>query len=327
LTDFAPLLVLIVGPTAAGKTRVAAQVARKFAGEVVGADSIQVYRGLDAASDKPSAELRKEIPHHLIDIQDPGTDFSAGDYARLAAAAIDGIAGRRRLPIVAGGTGLYVRSLLRGLADLPGRRPELRERLERWEARRGEGCLHAMLRELDPLTADRLASRDRQRVIRAVEVALVEGRPLSAILAQRPFSEDLYPCLKIGLTAPRNLLNSRIDERVDDFFRQGLVEEVGRLLAAGIPPSANCFKALGYREVLRHLAGDSGYDETIALVKANTRRYARRQLTWFRKEPGIRWFEPEEDASGHYAEIEACIAERLKAEESRDGERKSAGSD
>lgn len=311
----------MVGPTASGKSRLAARLARRLHGEIVGADSIQVYRGLNAASDKPPAALREEIPHHLIDVQDPAVDFSAGDYARLAGSAIRRIHGRGRIPVVAGGTGLYIRALLRGLADLPGRQPGLRERLLAWESRRGEGALHGMLRVLDPPTAGRLSPRDGQRIVRALEVVLASGRPLSQQLAERPFGEEAYRSVKIGITLPWDTLIRRIEERVDGFFAQGLLGEVQDLLDSGVPPTANCFKALGYREVLRHRAGDAGYEETVALVKANTRRYARRQLTWFRREPGLRWYELGEDPAGQYAEIEAYIDERVRAEESRDGER------
>lgn len=325
MADRRPLLILVAGPTATGKTEVAARLARRFPGEIVGADSIQVYRGLDAASAKPPQDLRREIPHHLIDIQDPSVDFSAGDYAREAGRAIAGILVRGRRPIVAGGTGLYIRALLRGLAGLPRRQPGLRRALSIWEARRGPGALHGMLQVLDPPTAERIPPADRQRIVRALEVALTSGRPLSEEIARRPFGEEAYRTVKIGLTAPWGILTPRIEARVESFFARGLLEEVERLLEAGVPSSANCFKALGYREALRHRAGEAGYEETVALVKANTRRYARRQLTWFRKEPGIRWFELGEDPAAHHAGIEAYVEERLRAEESRDGERKPAG--
>ncbi len=316
-----PLLILVVGPTASGKSALAARLARSFGGEVIGADSVQVYRRLDAASDKPPMDLRREIPHHLIDVQDPAEDFSAGDYARRAAQAVEEIAARGRRPIVAGGTGLYVRALLRGLADMPGRDAGLRRGLARWESRRGIGSLHGMLQVLDPASAARLAPRDRQRIVRAVEVALISGRPLSEHIAEQPFGCEIYHCVKIGLSVPPAVLEQRIDERVERFFREGLVEEVRGLLGRGIPEGANCFKALGYREVLSHLAGELGIEDTVALVKANTRRYARRQLTWFRKEPGVRWFEAREPAADLHAAIETHVAERLRAEESRDGDR------
>lgn len=316
-----PVLILVVGPTATGKTELAARLARRFGGEIVGADSIQVYRGLDAASGKPSLELRGEIPHHLVDTQDPSRDFSAGDFVRLASVAIAGIAARGRRPIVAGGTGLYIRALLRGLADLPGRHAELRRRLAAWEARRGERSLHRMLDVLDPSSAARLAPKDRQRVVRAVEVALLSGVPLSLQIAGRPFGRERYPCVKVGLEAPWSVLQPRIDRRVESFFSAGLVEEVRCLLDAGVSGKANCFKALGYREVLGHLRGGPDLDETMALVKANTRRYAKRQLTWFRREPGVRWFDAGGEPGDHCDEIEAYIAGRLKAEESGDGER------
>lgn len=322
MADALPTLLVVVGPTASGKSALAAGLARRFDGEVIGADSVQVYRGLDAGSDKPPPEVREEIPHHLIDVQDPEQDFSAGDYARRAAGAIGEIAARGRRPIVAGGTGLYVRALLRGLVDMPGRDAELRRRLDRWESRRGAGALHGMLAVLDPATAERLAPADRQRIVRAIEVALASGRPLSEHIAGQPFARERYPSIKVGLTVPPALLGARIDERVERFFREGLVEEVRSLLARGVPRSANCFKALGYREVLRHISGDLGIEQTVALVKANTRRYARRQIAWFRSEQDVRWFEAREPAADLHAAIEVHVAERLRAEESRDGERK-----
>jgi tRNA dimethylallyltransferase len=317
-----PILILIAGQTATGKSALATRLARKFDGEVIGADSIQVYRGLDAASDKPSLATREEIPHHLIDIEDPDRDFSAGDYVRHASAAIAEVAARGKRPILAGGTGLYIRALLRGLADMPRRQPVLRERLRRWEAKRGDGALHGMLEELDPATAARLSLRDRQRILRSVEVALATGRPLSVHIADQPFGKDLYPCVKIGLRLPWEALRRKIDSRVERFFQEGLVEEVRALLDGGVPRTANCFKALGYREVLQHHEEGLELEKTVALVKANTRRYAKRQLTWFRREPGIRWFEPGENSAEWFAEVEAYVAERLRAEESRDGERK-----
>jgi len=310
-----PFLIVVVGPTAVGKSALAAHLARRFGGEVIGVDSGQVYQGLDAATDKPPAALRSEIPHHLVDVADPRRDFSAGDFVRLAARAIDEIHGRRRRAVLAGGTGLYLRALLRGLAEMPPRHAGLRAALAIWERRRGEGSLHRMLTALDPAAAERLSPRDRQRIVRALEVALVAGRPLSRLVAESPFGEDRYRSVKIGLTAPWEILKPRIEARVGRFFALGLVEEVRRLIASGVPRSANCFKALGYREVLQHIDGARGLPETMTLVKANTRRYAKRQMTWFRREPDVIWFAVGEHPMERSDAIDEIVARRLGAGE------------
>lgn len=309
-------LIVVVGPTASGKSALAVRLARRLGGEVVGADSAQVYRGLDAATGKPSEDLRREVPHHLLDVAEPGRDFSAGDYARLADAAIASIHAAGRRAVVAGGTGLYLRALLRGLAEMPPRDEELRSRLAAWEGRRGPGALHRVLAALDPASAARLAPADRQRIVRAVEVALRSGRRLSDLIAALPFGAERYASVKVGLTAPWPVLDARIAARVDAFFAAGLVEEVRGLLAAGVPRTANCFKALGYRETLEHLDGARGLGETVDLVKLNTRRYARRQMTWFRREAEVAWFEtggvPGEPPAG----IEERVALWLRGKES-----------
>jgi tRNA dimethylallyltransferase len=284
-------VLVVVGPTAAGKSAFALQACERFGGEVISVDSMQVYRGLDAATSKPAREERARVPHHGIDLVDPGRDFSLGDFVRSAERAIDGIWERGRLPVLVGGTGLYLRGLLRGVAEAPRRSPRLRARLEALAARRGVPWLHRMLRRVDPATASRLMARDRQRIARALEVFFRAGRPLSSLIGASPFSADRYDAVKIGLFLRRDELYRRIDARVDRFFAAGLVDEVRRLIASGCPPSANAFRALGYREVLSHLRGESTLEEARALTRRNTRRYARRQWTWFRKEPGVAWFE------------------------------------
>lgn len=309
-------LIVIVGPTATGKSTLACRLALRFGGEIVGCDSAQVYRSFDAATAKPPRHVRERIPHHLIDVADPSHGFSAGDYARLAEAAVERIRARGARPILAGGTGLYLRAFLRGLADMPRRNERLRERLTALAERREEGYLHRILSEHDPVTAARLSPRDRQRIVRALEVILETGRPFSRIVEAAPFGEERYPTVKVGLTMTTSLLARRIETRVDEFFAAGLVEEVRDLLASGVPPSSNAFKALGYREVLEHLAGRLDLASTVALVKANTRRYARRQLTWFRREPGVVWFELGEEPEDSLDEIEAAVALRLTLKES-----------
>jgi len=317
-----PALIVVVGPTAAGKSDLALALARRFRGEVVGVDSAQVYRGLDAATGKPPAEARREIAHHLIDVADPGRDFSAGDFARLAEEAIRRIVASGRRPVLAGGTGLYLRALFRGLAELPRRDEALRSALRLWGGRRKAGALHAMLEAIDPVSAAALPPRDEQRIVRAIEVVLKSGQPLSGQIARSPFGGERFASIKIGLTAPRPVLVERIESRVEEFFRAGLVEEVRGLLAGGVPSGANCFKALGYREVLAHLRGEIDLPGTVALVKRNTRRYAKRQLTWFRREPEVVWFEFRVRPEECFAAIEEAVALRMEAPgESRDGHR------
>jgi tRNA dimethylallyltransferase len=311
-----PFIVIIIGPTATGKSILAARLAVAFEGEVVGVDSVQVYKGVDAASGKPTRAVREAVRHHLIDVADPRIDFSAGDFSRLARKAVEDIHRRGKLPVLAGGTGLYLRAVLRGLADMPGRNDKLRKVLSGLEERRGEGSLYFMLEHLDPEWAKGLSSRDTQRIVRALEVALVTGRPLSEWVAKQPFQEDIYPSIKIGLRLPQDVLTARIETKVEEFFDCGLVEEVGRLLEAGIPREANCFKALGYREVLRYLSGEMSLDETKTLVKANTRRYSKRQLTWFRREPGVSWFELGENPEVQYAGVEALVTRARSSRES-----------
>lgn len=282
---------MIVGPTAVGKSAFALRACERFGGELVSVDSMQVYRGLEAATSKPTAEERARVPHHGIDLADPGQDFSMGDFVRAAERAIEGIQSRGRLPVLVGGTGLYLRGLLRGVAEAPRRAPRLRARLDSLARRRGVPWLHRMLRRVDPATASRLPERDRQRIARALEVFFTARRPLSSLIGESPFGEDRYEAVKIGLSMRREDLHRRIDARVGGFFERGLVEEAGRLLSAGCPPSANAFKALGYREAISVLRGERTLEDAVALTRRNTRRYAKRQWTWFRKEPGVVWFE------------------------------------
>jgi tRNA dimethylallyltransferase len=285
-----PAILVVVGPTAVGKSEFALLACARFGGEIVSVDSMQVYRGLDAATSKPGPGERARVPHHGLDIADPGEDFSMGDFVRTARKAIQEIRARGRLPVLVGGTGLYLRALLRGMADAPGRAPGLRERLNALALKRGVPRLHRMLRRLDPETAARLPENDRQRIVRALEVRCTARRPLSALLRDAPFGAGPYDPVIIGLDMDRARLYARIEARVDGFFRAGLVEEVRGLLAAGRPAAANAFKALGYKQVVGFLRGECDLDEAIALTKRQTRRYAKRQWTWFRKEPGVSWF-------------------------------------
>ncbi|HUD71164.1 MAG TPA: tRNA (adenosine(37)-N6)-dimethylallyltransferase MiaA [Dongiaceae bacterium] len=308
-----PVVLVVVGPTAVGKSAFALDLCERHAGEIVSVDSMQVYRGLDAATSKPTAAERARAPHHGVDLAEPGEDFSMGDFVRAAERAITGIVARRRLPVLVGGTGLYLKALLRGMAAAPRRDPRLRQRLLDRAARRGVASLHRLLTRLDPDSAARLGPRDRQRLVRALEVRIAAGRPLSAVLRDEPFGVERYDAVKIGLDMDRRALYARIDARVDRFFAAGLVDEVRRLLGAGRPPAANAFKAIGYREVAAHLRGETDLEAAMALTRRNTRRYAKRQMTWFRRETGVAWFSLDPGASDPCTAARAAAAAGLAA--------------
>ena len=286
----APILV-VIGPTAVGKSAFALMACARFGGELVSVDSVQVYRGLDRGTSKPGDDELRGAPHHGIDLAGPERDFSLGEFVRTAERAIREIRARGRLPVLVGGTGLYLRGLLKGIIEAPGRDEVLRARLRAIGARRGAPFLHRMLERVDPDAARRLGPNDRQRVGRALEVFFAARRGISEMIRESPFGTDHYRAVKIGLGMKREILYRRIDDRVLRFFASGLVAEVRDLLAAGCPESANAFKALGYKETLRHLRGEITVEEAIALTQRNTRRYAKRQLTWFRKEEGVAWFD------------------------------------
>jgi tRNA dimethylallyltransferase len=249
-----------------------------------------VYRGLDAGTSKPDETERRRAVHHGIDLAQPGDDFSLGDFVRYAEHTIASIRQRKRLPVLVGGTGLYLRGLLRGIVDAPRRDEAIRARLAESARRHGDPHLHRILQRVDAEAARRLGPRDRQRVVRALEVFFATRRGLSDWIRESPFGPDRYDVVKIGLNMDRDALYRRIDARIDRFFAGGLVEEVQGLLDGGCPPAANALKALGYRECLTYLAGEQSLADAIALTRRNTRRYAKRQLTWFRAEPDVSWF-------------------------------------
>ena len=288
-------LVAIVGPTASGKSALALSVARAHHGEVVSCDSLQVYRGLDIGSAKPTPAERREVPHHLIDVVDPDQDFSAADYARLARAALGEITARGRLPVVVGGPGLYLRALLRGLFAGPSRDARLRERLEKVATRRGEAGLHRLLARVDPEAAARIEVRDRVRVIRALEVWRASGRPLTT--HHREGAEPLagYRWLVFGLAPPREALRAAVEARTRAMFAAGLVEEVRGLLAR-YPATLRPLDAIGYRQAAAVARGEWTVDQAQRDMVKHTMRYAKRQGTWFRHQEDARWFERAEDA-------------------------------
>ncbi|MFQ5718970.1 MAG: tRNA (adenosine(37)-N6)-dimethylallyltransferase MiaA [Acidobacteriota bacterium] len=290
----APLpLVVVVGPTAVGKSALALELADRCEGAIVSADAMQVYRGFDRGTAKPTPAERRRVPHFLVDVVDPRDDFSAGDFVRAAETAITEIRGTGRRPFLVGGSGLYVRSLLRGLFHGPRRHPGLRRRLGAIRDRRGPEFLHRMLERLDPVAARRVGPRDVQRIVRALEVLLVSGRSLSdhldAQAGQGWRGKDRVACVKIGLACDRDELRRRIGSRVLRFFAAGLVEEVRGLVASGIPARANAFKAIGYRQALEVVEGRMSEQEAIESTTRATIRYARRQMTWFRREENVHW--------------------------------------
>jgi tRNA dimethylallyltransferase len=278
----------IVGATATGKSALALELAAALGGEIVNADALQLYRGLDIGTAKPTRAERERVPHHLLDVLDPAEPASAGEFARRARVILDEIAARGRPALVVGGSGLYQRALWSGLAELPPVDRAVRAALERRLAELGLAALRAELERVDPPTASRLAPRDRQRTLRALEVAIATGRPLSSWLATAPSAAAAIP-RRIGLTLPRSVLYDRIGSRVEEMARRGWVEEVRGLLASGVDRNCPAFRAIGYAHWVRHLEGELGFDAALREIRTATRRYAKRQETWFRREADIVW--------------------------------------
>lgn len=282
-------------------------MAERVGGEVVGCDALQVYTGLDAATAKPPLEARRRVRHHLVDVADPRRDFTLADYVRRAEEAIEEIRRRGRVPIVVGGTGMYLRGLLRGIVPAPPRDEALRERLRAMARRFGPERLHRWLGRLDPAGARRLQATDTQRILRALEVALLSGEPWGELLRREGTwdgAEERYAALKVGLDRDRAQLAETLRRRVEGFFDAGLVEEVERLVAQGVPDSANALKGIGYRQVLAALRTGADPRSVVEDVVRSTLRYAKRQRTWFRREPGVVWM----DASAGPERLAARIA-------------------
>jgi tRNA dimethylallyltransferase len=287
-----PLAVLLLGPTGSGKTALSLALGEKFSGEIVSCDSVAVYRGMDLGTAKPTAEERARLPHHLIDVADPDQPFTAGEYSRQARAALNDIAARGRLPIVTGGTGLYLRALTEGLFSGPARQTELRARLERSRQRHGDPWLHRILSRLDPISAARIHANDTPKLIRAIEVCLTSRKPLSHVLDNREESRDPltgFRLLRIGLNPPRKVLYDRLNHRAAAMFAAGLIDETRELLARYGPVKA--LDSLGYRQAAAVLTGTLTLDKAIEAAQQGHRNYAKRQLTWFRREPSVHWLE------------------------------------
>ncbi|MBO2518887.1 tRNA (adenosine(37)-N6)-dimethylallyltransferase MiaA [Limnochorda sp.] len=316
----APLLV-VVGPTAVGKTAVLLELAPRLDGEVVSADSMQVYRGLDVGTAKPSPAERQRVPHHLIDVADPGERFTVARYQRLARQAIAEIHRRGKLPILSGGTGLYIQAVLEPLLfPDEGEDLELRARLAREAEEQGPEALYRRLAQVDPEAAQRLAPRDLRRVIRALEVYERTGRPITELQREaRQQAAPAYRTLKIGLTRPRPKLYARIEARVDQQLANGLVDEARRLLervrAAGASRAGEktALQALAYKELFPYLEGQESLEQAVERLKRATRRYAKRQLTWFRRDPEIHWIDLEAypDPARAAEVLERLVRDRL----------------
>jgi tRNA dimethylallyltransferase len=285
-------IIAVVGPTASGKSDLAIEIALRFDGEIINCDSVQVYSGLYIGTAKVPPEERRGVPHHLIDVVEPDAHFTAGDYSVRASELIWDIEARRKLAVLAGGTGFYLRALCAPLFESPPTDLGLRDRLGRIHARRGPAHIHRLLTRVDPVIAVRVPVNDWSRAIRALEFYFQTGQPISQHLMRRPSSPSFSSRLHmVALSPPRVALYERINERTDRMFRQGWVEEVQGLLDAGVPPSAKVFGAHGYRRILQYLRGKVGLEGAIELTRQDVRHYAKRQLTWFRREPQVAWFE------------------------------------
>ncbi|MGD0153255.1 MAG: tRNA (adenosine(37)-N6)-dimethylallyltransferase MiaA [Thermacetogeniaceae bacterium] len=290
-------LVVVLGPTAAGKSEIAVELALKLSGEIVSADSVQVYKYLDIGTARITPGQQKGVAHHLLGFLEPDEEFTAAQYQQLARETIDGIAGRGRLPILAGGTGLYIQAVIDPY-EFPSQEGlmQVRQRLHsRMEAGRGEE-LYAELQQVDPEAAGRIHPHDQRRITRALEVYQLTQRPISSYRTTGAAPEPRYNLAMIGLSRSRPELYRRIDLRVDQMFRDGLVDEVRGLLERGCQPGLKPLQTLGYRQVISYLAGEYDLDTAISLVKQATRNYAKRQLTWFGRDSRIRWWQLAEDA-------------------------------
>jgi len=303
-----PLVVLLLGPTGSGKTALSMALAERFGGEVVSCDSVAVYRGMDLGTAKPSREERARVPHHLIDVADPDVPFTAGEYSRLARKALGEISERGKLAIVTGGTGLYLRALTEGLFAGPSRHEGLRAALRQRAEKRGSAWLHRILRRLDRASAARIHANDTQKMIRAIEVSMAARKPLSQLLARDPLRG--FRLLRIGLNPPRADLYERLNRRCEGMFAAGLVQETRALLACYGPVKA--LESLGYRQACAVLIKGLSEKAAIAETQQRHRNYAKRQMTWFRREPEVRWIAGFGDAEATMREAMAMVTEAIE---------------
>jgi tRNA dimethylallyltransferase len=285
-------LILIVGPTGVGKSAAAIVLAGTIGGEIINCDSMQVYWGFDIGTDKPSAEDRQKIPHHLLDIIDSSTQFTAADFAARALDAIRAIHHRKNIPLIVGGTGLYFKALLDGLFPGPGKNAAIRRMLEQEAEENGLESLWKRLEAVDPAYAQKIGKKDKIRIIRALEVYALTRTPMSEHFLRTKSRLEDFHLLEIGLELEREELYRRIEDRVERMFERGLVQEVQKLLAGGVNEQAPPFRALGYKNVLKLVRKEISREEAVALTKIDTRHYAKRQMTWFKKMKDVNWFSP-----------------------------------
>jgi tRNA dimethylallyltransferase len=289
-----PKIIIICGPTGIGKTAVAIELAEKLGGEIISADSMQIYRYMDIGTAKPTAEEQGRIPHHMIDIVDPDEDFDAVGFAQMAREKLMQLHQKGALPVVAGGTGLYIKALLQGLFHSNPVDPAIRERLNKEAAENGSSGLYERLQRVDPDTADRLHPNDAYRIIRALETIESTGRSISDHHQQHGFKDEPFNALKVGLQMDRQMLYDRIERRVDLMVEAGLVAEVKDLLGKGYSGDLKSMQSIGYRHMVDYIEGRLSWDESVRTLKRDTRRFAKRQFTWFGADPQIKWYEPDQ---------------------------------
>ena len=311
-----PLLVVVLGPTASGKTALALALARRFSGEIINCDSVAMYRDFEIGTAKPTRAQRAEIPHHLLDFADPESDVTAGEYARLARDAARQVAALGRLPIVSGGTGLYLRALLEGLFAGPQRSEALRERLRERAAARGSEYLHRVLRRLDSVAAEKIHANDVPKVIRAVEVCLAARRPMTELWQEGREPLTGFRILRLGLNPEREALYERINRRAEKMFAEGLIEETESLVAKH-GPGARPLSSLGYKQALQFLRGELDRQSALRAAQQGHRNYAKRQMTWFRREPEVSWF----FGFGDEAAVQVAAIDRVTAMKMPAGQR------
>jgi tRNA dimethylallyltransferase len=302
-------LVVIVGPTASGKSLLAVWLARQLDGEVLACDSTQLYRGFDIGTAKPGVEEKSGVPHHLIDLLEGSEETTAGAYRERAIAVLSDLRDRNKLPILTAGTGLYLLALLEGFADVPQRSLELRERLRANAAGHGPGYLHRILDKLDPVSAQKIAAADEQKLIRAIEVCLLAKQPLSRLYRTGRKALEGWRAIKIGLNPARESLYQRIHARTDAMLDRGWLDEVRGLAQSAVPESAKPFDFIGYRELRKVLTGEMRLQDARDRIQQATRRYAKRQLTWFRREPNVQWLQ----GFGNEAQVQRAALEWIRS--------------
>jgi tRNA dimethylallyltransferase len=290
-----PKIVIICGPTGIGKTSLAIQLAQYFGGEIISADSMQIYQYMDIGTAKPTPDERAMVRHHLIDIVEPDQSFDAARFSSLAHEVIQTLHKRHLLPLIAGGTGLYIKALVHGLFRSRSADPEILRQLGENARQFGSQALYDRLLECDPQAAEKIHPNDTFRIIRALEVFQSTCKPISAYQRRHQFADQPYHVLKMGLYMPREALYNRINHRVDRMLADGLLDEVRKLLDTGYDASLKSMQAIGYRHMLQYLSGELDWDEAVRTMKRDTRRYAKRQMTWFRKDSAIEWIERDDD--------------------------------